>query len=209
MNILIIGCDKLGSQLANTLNSDGHDVSVVDNNQENFNLLDDDFDGMTLRGNPIDIDVLKTAGIEECDCAIAVTGEDNVNIMSSQIAESIFGVKNVVARVSDTSHEHFFDEIGVNTICPTNLATNAAIAYIFSGTNAEQIVHFGKDSVEFVTFPYNKSMKDKNLEQLDQYSELLLFGIKDHTDHLILYTPETRSRKITAADKLIYSKIIY
>lgn len=66
MNIIIIGCGKVGAMLAGSLCRDGHDVVVVDRNESAFSLLDNDFDGFTVVGVPIDNDTLKKAGIEGC-----------------------------------------------------------------------------------------------------------------------------------------------
>ena len=86
MNILIIGCGMVGSTLANTLDARGHDVSVIDKNSEKFDSLSSEFGGFTTTGVPIDTDVLKRAGISTCDALFAVTAEDDMNIMVSQLA---------------------------------------------------------------------------------------------------------------------------
>lgn len=209
MNILIIGCGSLGSNLANTLNDAGHDVSVLDMNSKNFDLLDDNFDGLTVQGNPIDIDVLKSAGIEGCDSVIAVTHEDNMNIMASEIAETIFGVKNVVARIIDSSHNKIFDKLGINTLCPTTLATEAASAYILGTKESEKIIPFGKSSVEFMVFAYDeKLMKGKVLKEMNHYQGLHLLGLLDENNQLILYTPDSKTRLIEKTDNLIFGKVI-
>ncbi|MEG1870224.1 MAG: NAD-binding protein, partial [Oscillospiraceae bacterium] len=87
MNILVIGCNKVGARLANVLCRMGHDVVVVERNRENFRHLDDDFDGFTVEGVGIDQDVLREAGIEGCDALAAVTDDDNTNAMVCQIAK--------------------------------------------------------------------------------------------------------------------------
>ena len=81
MNILIVGCGKVGSMLASELDRMGHDVAVLDREEAHFALLDSDFSGYTISGVPIDQDVLKRAGIEGCDAILAMTEDDNVNIM--------------------------------------------------------------------------------------------------------------------------------
>ena len=105
MNVLIIGCGKVGSHLADTLCQLGHDVSIIALNRENFDLLSDDFSGLTIQGVPIDLDILRQAGIEECDALAAVTEDDNTNIMVCQIAREIFNVPKIVARIFDPLRE--------------------------------------------------------------------------------------------------------
>ncbi len=90
MNILIVGCGKVGSMLASELSRLGHDVAVLDREESHFSSLDSEFSGYTISGVPIDQDVLKRAGIEGCDALLAMTEDDNVNIMVCQIAREIF-----------------------------------------------------------------------------------------------------------------------
>ena len=90
MNILIIGCGRLGSRLASVLDAEGHYIAIIDNDKDRFDMLDDEFTGLTVEGTPIDIDVMKSAGIEGCDYVVCVTEQDNTNIMAAQIAHEIF-----------------------------------------------------------------------------------------------------------------------
>ena len=80
MNILIIGCGRLGSRLAKKLDRLGHDIAVVDRQVEAFENLDESFSGITFTGNPIDLEILRAAGIESCDAVAATKPEDNLNI---------------------------------------------------------------------------------------------------------------------------------
>lgn len=86
MHFIIIGCGKVGSQLARYLSED-HNVVVIDKNPESFKFLGLVFNGITIVGNCINLDVLKEAGIEACDGIAAVTDDDNVNIVVGQIAK--------------------------------------------------------------------------------------------------------------------------
>ena len=95
MNILVVGCGKLGSRLANTLSEQGHTVSVIDHKEEAFNQLSDDFDGLTVLGMPMEMNVLREAGIESCDAVAVVTPDDNLNITVSQIVKEFFYIENV------------------------------------------------------------------------------------------------------------------
>ena len=101
MNIIIIGCGKVGSELAGVLDKRGSDVSVIDRDEQNFDRLPVDFSGFTTPGVPIDQEVLKKAGIESCDAVCAITQDDDLNIMAAQLAKDIFHVERVFARISD------------------------------------------------------------------------------------------------------------
>lgn len=124
MHIIIIGCGKVGAKFAKVLSEDGHDVVIVDNDYNAFKALGGNFNGITVTGVPIDQDVLKQAGIETADALAAVTPDDNVNIMVSQVAKEIFKVPKVIARIFNPEREHVFHEFGLETICPTDLTVD-------------------------------------------------------------------------------------
>jgi len=124
MNIIIVGCGKVGSRFAQLLSNDGHDVVIVDNDKDAFKALSPDFNGITITGVPIDQDVLKQAGIENADAFAAVSPDDNINIMACQVAKEIFKVPRVIARIYNPEREYVFHQFGLDTICPTNLTVD-------------------------------------------------------------------------------------
>ncbi|HIZ56065.1 MAG TPA: TrkA family potassium uptake protein [Firmicutes bacterium] len=177
MNVLIIGCGKLGTRLATGLTRSGHDVSIIDNDATRFEMLPDDFNGLSIMGNPIDQDVLQSAGIEGCDCVVCVTDEDNVNIMAAQIAREIFGVGKVLARILDPVRAKLYEESGIDTICPTALASHAVYAYLFPDEQAEnQIFHLGASSAELISLPCEKFMRGMKIREIERERQMLLIG---------------------------------
>ncbi|WMJ79369.1 TrkA family potassium uptake protein [Clostridium sp. MB40-C1] len=124
MYILIIGCGKIGSSLARELSSEGNDVVIVDNNQKNLDRLGSGFNGTRIKGVEFDTDILKEAGIGNADVVLAMTQDDNTNIMASQIAKDIFGVNQVVARIFDPNREFIYKKLGLQTISTTQLVAN-------------------------------------------------------------------------------------
>ena len=126
MKVVIMGCGRVGSQLATRLDREGHRVGVIDLYAKSFKRLPDDFRGLTVVGTGIDEDVLRSAGIEGADSFVAVTQGDNRNIMAAQVAREIFGVSECVARIYDPAREEIYREIGLDTICPTKLVSSLA-----------------------------------------------------------------------------------
>lgn len=129
MNILIAGCSKTGATLAGELSREGHDVSVVDPLSSSQSLLPDDYTGYFTTGILIDEDVLRNAGIENCDAVAAVSDNDNINIMVSQVAKAIFGIGTVVASLQDPAREEKFGSL-ITTVCPTNVAASSIKGYL-------------------------------------------------------------------------------
>ncbi len=121
MKVVILGCGRVGSTLARTLDAEGHNVTVIDRNQQQFQRLGADFGGATVRGTGIDEDVLRRAGIEGADVFVAMTNGDNTSIMASQIVQEVFEVPHVVTRIYDPVREQLYRSLGLDTICPTTL----------------------------------------------------------------------------------------
>lgn len=132
MKVVILGCGRVGATLATQLDNAGHEVSVIDSNPEAFQRLDPRFGGEQITGNGMDADVLKRAGIETADAFTAVTNGDNRNIMASQIAKEIFHVKKVVCRIYDPLRQSTYNDLGLESICPTLIGADMMARAILS-----------------------------------------------------------------------------
>src|SRR5579862_2065154 len=121
MNVIILGCGRVGSTLARSMYRDGHAVTVIDLQSESFRRLGSKFKGQRVIGNGIDEDVLRRAGIEKADLFVAVTQGDNRNIMAAQIARTVYEVPQVLTRINDPVRADAYRERGIVTICGTTL----------------------------------------------------------------------------------------
>ncbi len=121
MNVVVVGCGRVGSALASTLSDDGHSVTIMDLNSDAFRRLPPGFPGSAIIGNGIDEQALRRANIEFADMFVALTQGDNRNLMSAQIAKHIFKVPRVMARVYDQSRAALFGELGLETISSTRI----------------------------------------------------------------------------------------
>ncbi|WP_077610262.1 potassium channel family protein [Clostridium sp. Marseille-P2415] len=119
---IIIGCGRLGANLANTLSDGGEDVLIIDKNKEAFRKLSPSFGGLSIIGDATDFDVLQEAQISDASAVIAVTNNDNANIMVAQIAREMFHIERVIARLYDPDREYVYREFGIDTICPAILS---------------------------------------------------------------------------------------
>lgn len=123
MKVIIMGCGRVGSRLASVLDAEGHEVTVVDTNSRSFRRLQEGFGGTTVLGTGIDEDVLVRAGIEAADVFVATTQGDNRNIMAAQVAQTVFNVPMVIARIYDVGRSEIYEKLGVRTYCPTLVGT--------------------------------------------------------------------------------------
>lgn len=154
MYVLIIGCGKIGSNLAQKLSLEGNDVVIVDNNDENLLRLGSSFNGTRIKGVEIDMDVLEEAGIGNVDVLLAMTQDDNKNIMVSEIAKNIFGIKKVIARVFDINREFMYKKLGIQTINTTELVTNIIKTKIIG--NTIQIISILDENNRIISVPILK-----------------------------------------------------
>jgi len=116
VHVVIMGCGRVGSTIAHSLEAAGHSVAVVDQNAEAFRRLGPDFGGRTVTGVGFDRDTLVEAGIEQADAFAAVSSGDNSNIISARVARETFGVDNVVARIYDPRRAEVYTRLGIPTV---------------------------------------------------------------------------------------------
>lgn len=126
--VIIVGCGRVGSLLADRLSSQGSSVVVVDRSEAAFDNLSPEFSGFRVLGDAAELATLKQAHIERADCLLAVTRHDNVNLMVAQTARVAFDVPQVVARVFDPAREQLFREFGIDAISPTSLTVDRFLA---------------------------------------------------------------------------------
>lgn len=125
MRVVIVGCGRVGADLAERLARAGHDVTIVDISTEAFNRLEPDFPGQAIRADGTDEDVLRRAGTENADFFYALTEGDNRNAFAAQLAAETFGVANVVAKINDPVRAEAYTALGLSTICRTRLLVDA------------------------------------------------------------------------------------
>lgn len=119
MNIVIMGCGRVGARLAGLLDIEGHSVTILDIETYSFRRLPSEFAGTALVGDGMDEEVLKKAGIEKADVFVAVTEADNHNIMAAQIAKHLFNVPKVLCRIYDPLRRELFSSLGIEALSPT------------------------------------------------------------------------------------------
>lgn len=116
MHIVIMGCGRVGSALAQTLEQQGHTVAVVDQDPTAFRRLGSGFGGRRVTGVGFDQDTLREAGIEEAGAFAAVSSGDNSNIIAARVARETFGIENVAARIYDPRRAEVYQRLGIPTV---------------------------------------------------------------------------------------------
>jgi trk system potassium uptake protein TrkA len=119
---IVIGCGRVGSSIARQLFSEGWEVTAIDEKEDALARLGEGWPGGFVLGHGMDVDVLRTAGIEDADAVIVSTDGDNTNIVIGQVAQKRFDNQCVVVRLLDPARAEFYQQRGLRTVCPTSTA---------------------------------------------------------------------------------------
>lgn len=206
MNVLVVGCGRLGTRLAGILDEHGHDVAVVDSNPDAFRNLSEDFSGITITGMPMDMQVLQNAGVQNCDAVAVVTPDDNLNITVSQIVREFFGVKNVVARISDPARENVFKRFGLKTVCPTKLAGDAMFTALTQPLSPKNL-SFETATVTFHCRAVDKAHDGAVVESVPMDGGETIFGVLRTSGEMELYTVG-KNMVLAEGDQVIFAKVV-
>jgi trk system potassium uptake protein TrkA len=155
VHVVIMGCGRVGSTLAHSLESRGHSVAVIDQDADAFRRLGPDFGGITVTGIGFDGDVLREAGIERADAFAAVSSGDNSNIISARLARETFGVSRVVARIYDQRRAQVYERLGIPTVATVRWTADRIIRHLVPEGNVE-IFRDPTSTVSIIEVPVHK-----------------------------------------------------
>jgi trk system potassium uptake protein TrkA len=140
VHVVVVGCGRVGSGLAATLESEGHSVAVIDRQRRAFRRLPPDFKGKTVLGVGFDRQRLREAGIEDAAALAAVTNGDNSNIVVARVAREAFEVPNVVARIYDSRRAAIYERLGIPTVATVQWTTERVLRRILPDAHAVEWV---------------------------------------------------------------------
>jgi len=170
MFVLVAGGGKVGSNVARTLRRIGHEVTIIEQRRDRFAYLEEEFEHAAIVGDATEIFVLERAGIARPpDLVVAVTGDDEDNMVICQMAREHYGVAKVIARVNDPRNEPHFDLLGIS---PTVSATQTIMALIEHEVPEHELIHLlelRKENLEIVEVQIDEGAPaaGKRVEKLD------------------------------------------
>jgi len=138
VNIIVVGCGRVGAELAPSLARAGHQVTVIDKNQGAFRRLGEGFEGRVIHGSGFDRDDLQAAGVADADALAAVTSGDNTNILTARIAREVFDVDHVVARIYDPRRALIYERLGIPTVATVTWTTEQVMRRLAPTTVASE-----------------------------------------------------------------------
>ncbi|MFN0089245.1 MAG: potassium channel family protein [Acidimicrobiales bacterium] len=176
MHVVIVGCGRVGSELAGALTQEGHTVSVIDKSAAAFRRLPPEFGGDRIVGYGFDRDSLITAGVERAGALAAVTSGDNSNIVSARVGREYFGVERVVARIYDPRRATIYRRLGVATVATVAWTTDQVMRRLLQGAHpVDWVEASGRLCVLERDLP--AAWAGHKLAALDQPGEFRLIGV--------------------------------
>src|SRR5215467_11843476 len=166
VHVVIMGCGRVGSTLAASLEARGHSVAVIDVDADAFRRLGSDFTGTTVTGMGFDRDVLISAGIERADAFAAVSSGDNTNIISARLARENFGVKRVVARIYDAKRAEVYERLGIPTVATVRWTADRMLRHLVPEANTE-LWRDPTSTVSIIEVPVHRDWVGRPLRELE------------------------------------------
>lgn len=184
MYTIIVGCGRVGGELARLLADEGHNVVVIDKNANALQRLGADFNGLTIPGNGFDVDLLKEAGIEQADAFCAVTDSDNANIMSGQVAKKIFHIAKVIARINDLQYSSIYTGLGMEIVNSTVLLASTIRNKIIESKFSNFLLE--NRFLDTMELPVSEKMAGKRIEELNLPGDLIVAAIVKNKDNIVI-----------------------
>jgi trk system potassium uptake protein TrkA len=154
VHVVIMGCGRVGSTLARSVEKRGHTVAVIDSNPDAFRRLGPAFSGDKVTGIGFDQTVLESANIAQEEAFAAVSSGDNSNIISARVARETFGIDNVVARIYDPGRAEVYQRLGIPTVATVKWTSDQILRKLMpEGTEPEWRDPSGRIEIQIIDAP--------------------------------------------------------
>src|SRR3954452_3762085 len=166
MHVIVVGCGRVGSELAVALEREGHSVAIMDKRRNAFRRLPERFTGRAVLGFGFDRDHLEQAGVREADALAAVTSGDNSNILTARIARETFEIPHVVARIYDPRRAVIYQRLGIPTVATVTWTTDQVMRRLFPEDTRTDWVD-GAGNIRLVERALPEAWAGRKLAKLD------------------------------------------
>jgi trk system potassium uptake protein TrkA len=188
MEVIIVGCGRVGAAVALLLSEEGHNVSVIDKRNESFDRLGKTFNGVCLNGNGFDVDTLIKAGVKTADAVVVVTNGDNTNIMASQVAKKIFNVPKVIARLYDPKRAEIYQRLGLDILSGTTLVASMIRDKLIETNFSSYFIENKGLGILEVKIPHK--LVGKKVKNLNKTNKFIIATVVKKTE-TVIPSPET------------------
>ncbi len=196
MYVIIVGGGKVGFHLARALTAEGHEVLIIEKDRKSMNWLNEELGDIAMLGDGCEIRVMDEAGMNRSNVVVAVTGDDEDNLVICQMAKRKFGVERTIARVNDPKNESIFQELGIDqTISSTRVIFNMLEQQIETG-QVVPLAALKKGQIEVVEVDITERspVRGMKISQLELPTSALIISIL-REDHAIIPHADTKLRE--------------
>ncbi len=165
MKIIVVGCGRLGVELSTRLFERGHEVAVIDQVSASLRNLPADFQGRTIEGDALNQDVLRRAGIEQCEALAAVTNSDALNVVVAHVARTVFNVQTVIVRNYSPKLRSLFETFGIQYVSSTTWGAQRIEEMLYHN-DMRTVFSAGNGEVEIYEITVNKAMAGKTVAEI-------------------------------------------
>jgi trk system potassium uptake protein TrkA len=184
MKVIVMGCGRIGSQVSQLLSEQGHEVTIIDHDDNSDGRLDSNFKGKIIKGLGFDRNILMQADIEQAEAFVAASQSDNANIVAARIARNIFHVPRVVARLYDPRRAEIYQRLGLTTISSTNWGAER-IFQVLTHADIDVWNTFGSGEVAIVHVELSPQLTGRSVMQLNVPGEIMVVSIT-RNDHAFI-----------------------
>lgn len=177
MKIIIVGCGRSGSGLAQALSKSGHDITVIDFDESSFSQLGKDFKGKIVEGVGFDKDILEKAMIKRSDALAAFTSSDESNAVIARIAREVYHVPKVVARLYDRQKAEIYKQLGIQTLSSTTWGIKRAVD-LLTYTTLDSVFSFGSGDVDMVRTEISSFIAGRKVNDLTVLGNIHVVAIE-------------------------------
>lgn len=197
MYIIVVGCGRLGSNLANELSDFGHDVCIIDRDKNKLAVLGSGFNGQKINSIEFDSDNLVQSGIEQADTLLALTSDDNINIMVSLIANEIYHVPQVIARVNDPNRKYIYDKLNIENISLVKLGEELLLNRLT--VKSFDVISHLNDIYQIIDILISKKNIKVFVGEIEKKYSCIISGVNRNGD---IYLPK-KDDQINSGDRII------
>jgi trk system potassium uptake protein len=188
VHVVVVGCGRVGSELAVAVQAGGHTVAVVDKDRNAFRHLPDSFGGKAILGFGFDRDHLEQAGIQEAGALAAVTNGDNSNVLAARIARETYEIPNVVARIYDPRRAVIYQRLGIQTVATVAWTTDQVLRRLFPDASVSEWTD-ASGSISLVERALPAAWAGRKLADLDERDKFRLVALS-RAGRARLFSPE-------------------
>jgi len=205
MYVVIMGGGRVGLNLASFLISDGHDVTLVENDENLCSNASAELDAMVIYGNGTDIKTLEKANISDSDVFVAATGNDEANLLACVMVRE-YNVPKIIARVSDPNHKSVFEKIGVDSVISPELAAAGYLEKLIIRPKIADLIVLGQGDAELLDLTLeNDKVIGKKVGDVSPADNFIIVAIYENGD-IIIPKPNMVLNKGNKVSILVKSK---